>query len=138
MRDWSLFARFVLPLAWATLVTSPAPALAQHNASRIVVPESGVQILLVAPDNTSIVLMSDVGGCPGLESTRTLTFSDLGFPAAVDSVPADGSTLAPTPDRLRRVRTGRRTMRRPTRSERRHRLGRTPRRWPCSRTRLRT
>ncbi len=55
-----------------------------------------LDILLVAPDDTSIVLMSDVGGCPGVESTRTLTFSDLGFPAAVDSVPGDGSILAPT------------------------------------------
>jgi subtilisin-like proprotein convertase family protein len=55
-----------------------------------------LDIVLVGPDGTAVTLMSDVGGCTLLEATRTLVFTDEGFPLPESSLPADGGTYAPT------------------------------------------
>lgn len=121
-------------LAVLAFACVPATALAQHNATRNVVPASGLashlgaareypwtvtvtepgivhsvtvtlhnfthscpsdlDILLSGPDDTSVVLMSDVGGCTGLLATRTFTFSDHqpSSPGWPNEIP-DGGTV---------------------------------------------
>lgn len=128
--------RSPLAVTFGLLVALVArPSLAQHNATRIVAPASGLpfdsgparpypstinlgpgpavfsvsvilhglthpcpqdlDILLAGPDGTAMVLMSDVGGCPGVAATRTLTFSDGAWPVPSDSL-VDGAVYGPT------------------------------------------
>jgi hypothetical protein len=55
-----------------------------------------LDIALVGPDDTAVTLMSDVGGCTSLDDTRTLVFSEGGFPLPESSVTADGGSYGPT------------------------------------------